>query len=60
MPYYISNDPRFGCPAWAVVKDDGETVACHSSKSDAISQMVAISLAEKVAVGGEWEKRNAR
>lgn len=60
MPYYISNDSNLtGCPSWGVLKDDGETVACHSNKEDAIAQMVAISISEKIPVGGEWEKRNA-
>jgi hypothetical protein len=55
-PYYISSDSDLtGCPSWAVVKDDGETVACHSSREDAISQMVAVSIAEKLPPGGEWE-----
>lgn len=58
MPYYISNDPQFNCPKWAVIKEDGEVVACHSDKADAIAQMVAISISEKIAVGGEWEKRD--
>jgi hypothetical protein len=58
VPYYITNDSSVsGCPAWAVVKSDGEAVACHSDKKDAIAQMVAISIAEKLPVGGEWEKR---
>lgn len=58
MPYYISNDEAVtGCPRWGVVKDDGETVACHGTKEDAIAQMVAISISEKIAVGGDWEKR---
>lgn len=58
MPYYISKDSNLtGCPSWAVLKDDGETVACHATKADAIAQMVAISISEKMPVGGEWEKR---
>lgn len=58
-PYYISSDSDLtGCPSWAVVKDDGETIACHSNREDAISQMVAVSIAEKLPPGGEWEKRN--
>jgi hypothetical protein len=60
VPYYISNSSEVtGCPSWGVLKDDGVTVACHSNKEDAIAQMVAISISEGVAVGGEWEKRNA-
>jgi len=59
MPYYISDDTELtGCPSWAVVKEDGETMGCHSNKSDAIKQMVAISLSERVGIGGNWEDRN--
>jgi hypothetical protein len=58
-PYYVTNDPMVtDCPRWAVVKEDGELVACHGTKADAISQMVAVSLAEKIPVGGEWETRS--
>ena len=58
MPYYITRDSAVsGCPSWAVLKDSGETVACHSDKADAIAQMVAISISEGIPVGGEWEKR---
>lgn len=60
MPYYITNDSSVsGCPSWAVVKEDGEPLACHSDREDAIAQMVAVSISEGIAVGGEWEKRNA-
>ena len=59
MPYYISDSTSLtGCPRWAVVKDDGETLACHRTKTDAIAQMVAVSRAEKIAPGGDWENRN--
>lgn len=59
MPYYISNDTDLtGCPRWAVVKEDGETMACHRLKTDAIAQMVAVSRAENLAPGGDWENRN--
>jgi hypothetical protein len=60
MPYFITKDFSVsGCPSWAVVKEDGEAIGCHSTKEDAIAQMVAISIREKLPVGGEWEKRNA-
>lgn len=59
MPYYISNDSEVTrCPSWGVLKEDGETMGCHSEKSDAIKQMVAISLSERVGIGGNWEDRN--
>jgi hypothetical protein len=60
MPYYITNNSSVsGCPSWAVVKEDGEALACHSDRQDAIAQMVAVSISEGIPVGGEWEKRNA-
>jgi soluble P-type ATPase len=34
-------------------KDDGEIMGCHTTKQAAIDQMVAISLAEDMEVGGE-------
>jgi uncharacterized protein len=51
MPYYISDTAD--CPSWAVIKEDGEVVACHDSKESAIDQMVALSLAEDIEPGGE-------
>jgi uncharacterized protein len=52
MPYYIS-DKHPDCEAWATVKEDGELLACHPDKDSAIAQMVAVSLAEDIPVGGE-------
>ena len=57
MPYFISD--QTDCPAWAVVKEDGEVVACHETEADAIDQMVAISVAEEIEPGGKWEERKA-
>ena len=51
MPYFISDSTD--CPSWAVVKADGEVVACHESKESAIDQMVALSLDEDIEPGGE-------
>ena len=51
MPYFISDDTD--CPEWAVVKSDGEVIACHDSKEGAVDQMVALSLAEDMEPGGE-------
>ena len=51
MPYFISD--ATDCPSWAVVKADGEVIACHESKEDAIDQMVALSLDEDMEPGGE-------
>lgn len=52
MPYYIT-DTAVGCSGWATIKDDGEIIGCHTSKQDAIDQMVAVSLAEGMEPGGE-------
>jgi HK97 family phage prohead protease len=51
MPYFISDGTD--CPSWAVVKADGEVIACHDSKQGAVDQMVALSLAEDMEPGGE-------
>jgi HK97 family phage prohead protease len=52
MPYFIT-DTAEGCSGWATIKDDGEIIGCHTTKQDAIDQMVAVSLAEEIEVGGE-------
>lgn len=52
MPYFIT-DKAEGCSGWATIKDDGEIMGCHITKQAAIDQMVAISLAEDMEVGGE-------
>ena len=53
MPYYIT-DKSADCPSsWAVVKEDGELIACHDSKESAIDQAIAISLAEETEFIGE-------
>ena len=52
MPYYIT-DKSEDCPSWAVVKEDGELLACHDSKDSAIEQAIAVSLSEDVEFGGE-------
>jgi HK97 family phage prohead protease len=52
MPYYIT-DKSEDCPAWAVIKEDGELIACHASKESAIDQALAISLAEETEFVGE-------
>lgn len=53
-PYYIEKD-NAGCAKgeWATTKGDGEVVGCHESKSAAIRQMVALSVAEGIEPGGE-------
>ncbi len=52
MPYYIS-DKSEQCSAWAVIKEDGEVLACHDTKDSAIEQAIAVSLAEDTEFGGE-------
>lgn len=52
MPYFIT-DKAEGCNGWATIKDDGEVIGCHTTKQAAIDQMVAVSLAEDIAPGGE-------
>jgi HK97 family phage prohead protease len=49
MPYFIEQVPT----GWNTVKDDGTILGKHKTKKQAIDQMVAISLAEGIAVGGE-------
>lgn len=55
LPYYISDQTE--CPAWAVVKEDGEVLACHDTKESAIDQAVAVSLAEDTEYLGERSER---
>ena len=52
MPYYIT-DNAADCLGWATIKDDGEVLGCHTTKQEAIDQMVAISIAEEIEPGGE-------
>jgi len=56
MPYYIT-DKSSECSSWAVVKEDGEVMACHNTKAEAQAQMVAISLSEGIEPGGERDIR---
>jgi HK97 family phage prohead protease len=52
MPYFIT-DKAQGCSGWATIKEDGEVIGCHTTKQDAIDQMVAVSISEDIEVGGE-------
>ena len=57
MPYFISqNNPDCAQGEWAVEKEDGEVIGCHSTKQSAIGQMVAVSIAEDIEPGGERAK----
>lgn len=59
MPYFIWDESPT-CAGWAVVKEDGEAIACHKSKQEAIEQMVAVSIAEGLEPGGTYtpQQRN--
>jgi len=52
MPYFIT-DQSPDCSGWATVKEDGEVIGCHTTKQDAIDQMVAVSISEGIEPGGE-------
>lgn len=54
MPYFIT-DTITECDGWAVLKDNGDIIACHPDKQSAIDQMVAASLNENIQPGGEWQ-----
>lgn len=59
MPYYIT-DKMPGCDGWAVLKEDGDIIACHPDKQSAIDQMVAASLNENIQPGGEYQMNQTR
>jgi HK97 family phage prohead protease len=70
VPYYIT-DKSADCPAWSVIKESGEVLACHDTKESAIEQAIAVSIAEdtefvgeRAAVGelkiGDWVTWNIR
>ena len=52
MPYFVT-DSSPDCSGWATIKEDGEVMGCHTTKQEAIDQMLAISLAEEIEPGGE-------
>ncbi len=52
MPYFIT-DSAADCAGWATIKDDGEVIGCHTTKQDAIDQMIAVSISEDIEPGGE-------
>jgi HK97 family phage prohead protease len=57
MPYFITDESP-DCPAWAVVKEDGEVLACHETEQSATDQMIAVSLAEGLEPGGTYTAQN--
>jgi HK97 family phage prohead protease len=52
MPYFIEQV----VDGWNTIKDDGTVLGKHKTKKQAISQMVAVSLAEGIIVGGELKR----
>ena len=52
MPYFIEKTDT----GWNTVKSDGTVLGKHKSKQDAVKQMVAVSLAEKIQPGGELKR----
>ena len=59
MPYFYS-DRHPDCDGWALIKEDGALEFCHTSRQDAIDHMIAISLAEDLEPGGEYEGETFR
>lgn len=59
MPYFIT-DRHPDCGNWALVKEDGELVYCHPNKEAATNHMIAISLAEELEPGGDYEGESFR
>ena len=53
MPYFIKQT----ADGWNTVDKAGKVIGKHPDKESAIKQMVAVSLAEKVAPGGEMKSR---
>lgn len=59
MPYFVTEEGQMpDCAGYAVVKEDGEVVGCHTTKQDAIDQMIAVSLAEDLEPGGDYSQRD--
>lgn len=52
MPYFIT-ESNPGCDGWAVEKNDGTLLGCHTTKQAAIDQMVAASIADGIPPAGE-------
>lgn len=52
MPYYISKKHPDCKSGWATVKSNYEIIGCHKTKTSAIRQMVAVSIAEEIPPGG--------
>jgi uncharacterized protein len=58
MPYFVTaRGEANGCAGYAVVKQDGEVIGCHTSRQDAVDQMVAVSVSEGIEPGGQWQRK---
>ncbi len=53
MPYSIGKKGSYGCSGYPVVKDDGEVMGCHTSRSKAEAQMTAINISESEKMWGD-------
>jgi uncharacterized protein len=59
MPYFVTEEGELeGCSGYATVKEDGEIIGCHTTKQEAIDQMIAVSLAEEMEPGGDYSQRD--
>jgi hypothetical protein len=57
MPYFVTAEGEHpDCSGYAVVKDDFELMGCHETKESAVDQMVAVSLAEDIEPGGDYQR----
>lgn len=59
MPYGISQS-QSDCAQWATVKQEADgsftTIGCHTTKQDAIDQMVVVSLSEQIDPLGQVDR----
>ena len=56
MPYYITNKHPKCKSGWATVNSAYELKSCHKTKQQAVDQMVAISISQKMKPGGTFPK----
>jgi hypothetical protein len=46
MPYKVGAKGSYGCSGYPAVKDDGEVMGCHKTRSQAAAQIYAINISE--------------
>ena len=46
MPYKVGDKGSYGCSGYPAVKDDGEVMGCHKTRSQAAAQIYAINISE--------------